>query len=325
MSAACIRAARVLALAAALLANATIATTPAIAQDTAAARSTRLTLGDIVGAVELARRVADFPRVDPATDAILARNVDRLARSRVLTRPLDEVAGDAARPDLLGRARWRQRSYDFDLPDSLGAVLDTILLVVNGELRDALGARGAGEAEVARIRAPFDSLQDAQLRRSLDESAERLRRFEVMYGPGSAKLNWVEALLNYGAQWLPGFGVDARAGPRPFELVAAYTSTYLTMSDERARAVSAGETGLRMYIFARGWGGEGRMGVLKPRHVAAGWAFTGPDDVALQAPWRERGRSGPFVAWGDIKVAYITGREKRLLVTRQLQMIPLVF
>ncbi len=297
----------------------------ASALPSASARGQTLTLGDLVGATELARRVADFPRVDPATDAILARNVDRLARSLVLARPLADVVGEASRPDLLGRARWRQRRYDFRLPDSLGAVLDTMLLVVNGELRDALQSR-ATPAEIDRIRAPFDSLQDAQLRRSLDESAERLRRFEIMYGPGSVKLNAVEAVLNYASQFLPGFGVDPSAGPRPFELVAAYTSTYLTAVEGDARAVSAGEAGVRMYIFARGWGGDGGMkAVLMPRHVAAGWAFTGPGDVAMQAPWREGGRSGPFLAWGDIKVAYITGREKRLLVTRQLQMIPLVF
>ena len=295
----------------------------AIAPRDAAAQA--LTLGDIVGAVEVARRAADFPRVNPAVDAILVRNVDRLARSRVLARPLAEIAGEASHPDLLGRARWRQRSYDFRLPDSLGAVLDTVLLVVNGELRDALQPR-ATEAEIARIRAPFDSLMDAQLRRSLEEGAERLRRYEIMYGPGSVKLNALEALLNYGAQWLPGFGSDPRTGPKPFELVAAYTSTYLTSAGGKGRAVSAGEAGLRMYVFRTGWGGNGGIAaILRPAHVAAGWAFTGPDDVALQAPWRDGARSGPFVAWGEVKVAYILQRERRLLVTRQLQLIPLVF
>lgn len=297
----------------------------ALATSSAPLAGQALTLGDLVASAELGRRVAELPRVDPSTDAILARNVERLARSRVLTRPLADIVGEASHPDLLGRARFRQRSYDFRLPDSLGAVLDTVLLVVNGEMHDALQGR-VTEAEIQRIRAPFDSLLDAQLRRSLDESAERLRRFEIMYGPGSAKLNWVEALLNYGTQWVPGFGVDPLAGPRPFELVAAYTSTYLTTSDGKARALSAAETGVRMYIFARGWGGDGRVsGVLKPRHVAAGWAFTGPDDVGLQAPWRDGSRSGPFVSWGDLKAAYILGRECRVLVTRQLQLIPLVF
>lgn len=291
-----------------------------VSQETA-----RLTLADIVASAEYARRVSDFASRQPAADAILVRNLALLTTSTVLDRPLAEVAGSAARPDLLGRAKERQRRYDFRLPDSLPAVLDTIVMVVNGELRAALAGRATAE-EIARIRAPFDSLLDAQLVRSLGESAEKLRRFEIMYGPGSVRLNLLEAGLNYAVQWVPGFGVDAQAGPRPFELIAAYAPTYLTMADGDARTVSVAETGVRMYIFKPGWGGEGKwQSLLQPRHVAAGWAFTGPEDVAFRNPWKERSRSGPFVSWGDIKIAYITGRESRVLITRQLRFIPLVF
>jgi hypothetical protein len=297
----------------------------ALAAAPASARAQELTLGDIVASVEYARRITDFARQEPAVDAILVRNVDLLAQARVLTVPLADVVGQASHPDLLGRARLRQRSYDFRLPDNLPSVLDTILMVVNGELRDRLESR-ASASEIDRIRAPFDSLQSLQLRRALEESAEKLRRFELMYGPGSVRLNVVEALLNYGAQWLPGFGVDAQGGPRPFEIVAAYTSAYFTYADERARAVSAAETGVRMYIFREGWGEEGLLkALLRPRHVAAGWAFAGPEDIALQAPWRGNNRTGPFINWGDLKVARITGGESRWLVTRQLQFVPLLF
>jgi hypothetical protein len=296
-----------------------VAATPAPAQ------VQRLTLGDLVASAEYARRVADFANRQPAADVILVRNVARLTASTVLDRPLDVVVGSASRPGILGRAKERQRSYDFRLPADLSAVLDTIVMVVNGEMRAALRDRATGE-EIARIRAPFDSLLDAQLVRSLDESAETLRRFEIMYGPGSVRLNALEAGLNYLVQWVPGFGVDRLAGPRPFELVAAYAPAYVTFTDGEARALSAAELGIRMYIFSPKWGGgRGVPAVLQPRHVAAGWAFTGPTDVTLQSPWRDRSRSGPFVSWGELKVAYITGRDSRVLLTRQLRFIPLVF
>jgi hypothetical protein len=235
------------------------------------------------------------------------------------------------RPGLLGRAKERQRSFDYRLPDSLPAVLDTIVMVVNGEMRRALAGR-ATEEEIARIRAPFDSLLDSQLARSLQESAEKLRRFEIMYGPGSVRLNMLETGLNYVAQWLPGFGVDPQAGPRPFEIVAAYAPSYFTFRDGDARMISAAETGIRMYMFGRRDDAAGSddmasriAALLRPRHVAAGWAFTGPDDIALQNPWRSRTRSGPFLSWGDIKIAYMTGKDARVLVTRQLRFVPLMF
>ena len=290
----------------------------------------QLTLGDIVASAEYARRISNFASAQPAVDAILARNLSKLTTSRVLDRPLGEIAGEAMRPGLLGRAKERQRTYDYRLPDSLPAVLDTIVMVVNGEMRRALAGR-ATEEEVARIRAPFDSLLDAQLSRSLQESAEKLRRFEIMYGPGSVRLNMLETGLNYLAQWVPGFGVDPIAGPRPFEIVAAYAPSYFTFRDADARMVSAAEAGIRMYMFGKrdkATSGEAASrldAILRPRHVAAGWAFTGPEDVPLQNPWKSRSRSGPFVSWGDIKIAYMTGTDARFLVTRQLRFVPLVF
>jgi hypothetical protein len=293
-------------------------------------RAQQLTLGDIVASSEYARRVSDFASRQPAVDAILVRNLSRLTSSKVLDRPLNMVAGEAMKPGLLGRAKERQRAFDYQLPDSLPAVLDTIVMVVNGELRRAMAGR-ATDAEVARIRAPFDSLLDAQLARSLQESAEKLRRFEIMYGPGSVRLNMLETGLNYVAQFIPGFGVDARTGPRPFEIVAAYAPSYFTLNDGDARMVSAAETGIRMYMFGKRSEtstndvADKLAAVLRPRHVAAGWAFTGPEDVALQNPWKSRSRSGPFISWGDIKVAYVTGKNARFLVTRQLRFVPLVF
>ena len=290
-----------------------------------AASAQSLTLGDIVASVEYARRISGFTVAQPVADAILMRNVAKLGASRVLDKPLREIVGDAERPSLLGMAKEQQSQYDYNLPDSLAPVLDTIVMVVNGELR-AMLQQSASEEDIARIRAPFDSLLDAQLVRSLDESAEKLRRFEIMYGPGSVRLNLLEAGLNFAAQWLPGFGVDARGGPKPFELIAAYAPTYLTFSDGDARTVSVAETGVRMYIFRPGWGGDGRLSAtLKPRHVAFGWAFTGPEDVSFRNPWKDHSRSGPFLSWGDIKIAYVTGSSSRLLVTRQLRFIPLVF
>jgi hypothetical protein len=84
------------------------------------------------------------------------------------------------------------------------------------------------------------------------------------------------------------------------------------------------ELGVRRYLWSAG--GDGVLaGVLHPRHVAIGAVVAGDTDGALGSPFRGSSRFGGFVAWGDFKVAILGGAQSRVLLTRQLQIIPFVF
>lgn len=283
-------------------------------------------LGDIVVAVEYARLITGFSQHAPQADAVLVRNLRKLIESRVLTRPLAEVERDAAGRGLLARAREQQSRYDFGIPDNLTDVIDTIVMIVNGEMREPLG-RAASEVELARIRAPFDQLADVQLAASMSKSARALERYERMYGPGSVQLNLVETGLNYAAQWLPGFGVDKEHGPLPLELVSSWSPMYLTYAAGHAEAVSVFEAGVRSYIFRSDWGKAGGLrSILKPGHVTAGVAVAPEGDAVMRNPFTSASRMGVFLAYGTIKVAWVgSGDDSRFLLSREMRIIPFVF
>lgn len=172
----------------------------------------------------------------------------------------------------------------------------------------------------------------------LFEGTEKLRRFEKKFGPGSVKLNGLEVLLNYGAQfvaWPPLFGVDADYSPRPWEIVAAYRTTYLTIektsstdSKHRPQAVSVAEFGLRHYNFGKSWGVEDASWLaraLKPGSFSLGLLVGAQANGALKYPWSGTARLGPYLAWGGLKVGYLTGHDKRLIVSREVLVIPYLF
>jgi hypothetical protein len=107
-------------------------------------------------------------------------------------------------------------------------------------------------------------------------------------------------------------------------VVASYVPTYLPIGDGKARTVTVAELGLRSYIWREGWGGR-EGGVLRPGYLSFGVALAGDDAPALAVPFRDSWRLGGFVGWGDAKVAVIGGGQPRVLVTRQVQLIPWTF
>lgn len=220
------------------------------------------------------------------------------------------------RPDLVVLARRSQSRFAVDIT---GAVLTVkrIFQFLPGAAKNEPLLNGI-VLELAR----------AENAESMHWDAEVLRRLARKYGPGSAKLNGAETLLAYALQGTRGFGLDSKTGyPGPLEVVAAYTASYLTRSDDKMRLVSAAEFGVRRYFFRESWGtGSGRLAWLRPGFMSLGVAVASGSDDPLTSPFKGQSRIGPFFGWGDMKVAVLlTGSNRRVLVTQQFQIVPWVF
>jgi hypothetical protein len=177
------------------------------------------------------------------------------------------------------------------------------------------------------------SLREPALARQL----ENLRRFERKFGPSSVKLNFLEVLANYGLQFVPWpklVGVDATGSPRPWEAIVAYRTTYLTLTGVTGdsgtfspQAVSTAEFGLRHYNFGESWGtGSSTIArMLKPGYWSIGVIVAPENNGAMRYPWRGESRWGPYLAWGNLKVGWLTGRDKRVVVSREVMLVPYIF
>ncbi len=172
----------------------------------------------------------------------------------------------------------------------------------------------------------LDAFRDLDLAAALKQNLARLRRFEIKYGPGSPTLNPLETVLNFGAQHVPPF-LPGKNGISPFELVAAYTSSYATVVDGEATAISAAEVGLRIYNWRYRDTPSSLGQALVPRYWSVIFVMGAREDGALEWPWSRRPRLGPGVSWGDFKVAYLHGEgdEWRVVASRQFQFLPHVF
>lgn len=271
-------------------------------------------VSDWVSSVESAAAKAGL--LTPGSE--VQQEFDRAKRTLTEAKVLDEeISGFVwryASPDMLALARRSQGRYLADVSDAVTTVKRVFSLLPGPARKDE------------PLHSVVLELQTAETTRSMRWDLEVLRRLERKYGPRSAKLNGLEVLLAYGLQQTPGFGIDRATGyPGPLEPVLAYSAAYLTRSDEKMRLVSVAEFGLRRYIFAKGWGGGGVLGMLRPAYISGGFAMTGESDDPLTSPWQGASRYGAFFGWGEIKVAYVGGENKRLLVTQQFQIIPWVF
>jgi hypothetical protein len=231
---------------------------------------------------------------------------------------------ESARASLLRVARWNSREAVAELTPSEGAALDSLARVTLQFLPELLERR-VGDDRTDSLLAPISAFNRARLTESLAQSLEKLRRYERKFGPESPKLNAGEVALNVVAQSVPPFRPSADGWPSAFEVIASYVPTYLTERDGRVQAWTVLEAGLRRYSFGEGWGDGGWAGVIRPGHVSAGLAVVNEGAGAMGEPWRGDKRLGAFVAWGSAKVAVVGGDGPRILITRQVQVIPFVF
>lgn len=286
--------------------------------DTALVRTT--TVGDLLDAARAGDSLARVSSWNATLHARLSGLIDQLDRQTTRDLRLGVLADPRASVSVVARTQrpTAPTARDIEALDTLTAIMQRVYPIV---LRDSAQL---GNDAIAALMMPRNAWSYARRDYSIAQSTEKLRRFERKYGPGAPRLNAAEVLLNFGAQWLPGFKPDADGWPSRREVVASYVPTYLTVTDGNARAVTVAELGIRSYLWTDGWGGRAG-GVLRPGHVSFGLAVTGASDGALASPWRGATRLGGFFAWGDAKVAFVGGRERRVLVTRQVQLVPWVF
>lgn len=220
--------------------------------------------------------------------------------------------------------------------DFAAGVIPGVYLSVQDALFNTLG-----DSLVRLGRASLSSPMDCVLRslrqQALNRQLDNLRRFERKFGPTSVKLNFVEVLANYGLQFLPWpklTGVDASGSPRPWEAVVAYRTTYLTITGLTGdtgkvspQAVSTAEFGLRHYNFGETWGtGSNAIArLVKPGYWSAGIIIAPESNGAMRYPWRGDSRWGPYIAWGTLKIGYLTGHDRRVVVSREVMLVPYVF
>lgn len=157
----------------------------------------------------------------------------------------------------------------------------------------------------------------------------RLDRYQVKYGPGSARLNFLEVGLNAVLQATPWFRPN-REGPSPNEILLGYDTAWGTVARDKAQAVSTLEIGWRRYdLDWREGGRRGWSALLRPRYVSGGLAIAEVRDGALRWPLNRAAdrttRLGPFLSLGDLKLAFLFGSESRFLISRQVQILPNLF
>jgi hypothetical protein len=290
------------------------------------------TLREIVADVANAATVANFESSNPVPAKILDSALTRLRMSHAADYSFAELAFVIAstHPSFTAIARWEPDRYDLRVEPEFLRDIRTLRGVANNQLADVLTSK-LGRSETNRLLARVDSLHDAILLTAQTENLEKLRRYEIKYGPKSPRLNAPEVGLNYLAQQLPGFRPNRDGWPSPLEIVATYSTTELTVhrnTDNKLRAhvVSAAHFGIRSYQFRKGWGsGGGLTGIIKPSHISAGATLMGPTDEALGNPFQRRRRAGGFLSWGDFLVGFVGGRESRFLLSRNFKVIPYLF
>lgn len=284
------------------------------------------TVAALVTAARAGDSLAGFRSSNPATHQRLVSMIGRLDRPEVMQLPLalvarpERVTGGEREARFAFVARADRPSHAPGLAEYDGPALDTLAMVMAQELPRALEAI-VGEDSTDRLLEPLEAFNFARRSASIAMSLEKLRRYERKYGPGSPRLNGAEVLLNYGAQWLPGFRPNAEGWPGAMEVVASYVPVYLTMVDGKGRAVAVGELGLRRYIWNKDFGSN----VFKPAYISLGLAVAGERDGAMAWPLSGTRRFGAFLGWGEMKVAWVGGSENRVMFTRQMQLIPWVF
>jgi hypothetical protein len=289
--------------------------------------SSDLTLRDVVVSLRTADSLAGFAVEDSASHVRLLARLDSLEKLLTHDVPITEIERSYVAPRVRLWARDLRAVRGMrDLVPGYDGMLDRARATANLELAPRLRER-VGQDSANAILRPMDCADDVARAASQRANQEKLRRFERKFGPTSPRLNGLEVVTNWLAQRLPGFGVTSTGWPHPNEFIVGYKTTWGTWADEQARAVSAAEFGVRTYIFANGWGESdnviGRL--IRPGHVSYG-LLTAPDvDGALKWPWQGDSRLGGFLGWGGLKVAYLFDRPRRVLVSRELMVIPYVF
>ncbi|MGQ0641592.1 MAG: hypothetical protein ACT4P6_12630 [Gemmatimonadaceae bacterium] len=305
----------------------------AVAGDAAAQQACTATVREVVDSSRVAATVTRYAVWDSAGFQQFEARLDTLAREYDGSFAYGTALPDSAPRGFRVLAKHTPtvragRDFLAGVPGVYEGVQDALLNV----LRDSLVRLGR-----TSLVNPVDCVLRTLRQQALNRQLENLRRFERKFGPSSVKLNFVEVLANYGLQFLPWpklTGVDRSGSPRPWEAVVAYRTTYLTLtsltgdsSTFSPQAVSSAEFGLRHYNFGESWGtGSSTISrMLKPGYWSLGFIIAPERNGALRYPWRGESRWGPYLAWGNVKIGWLSGHDRRVVVSREVMLVPYVF
>ncbi len=301
-----------------------------------AAAQTPKTLGDFLAITERAAAKVSLA----ASNSAASRALDSLIgvvrggdADQLTFAQLADIAQKRV-PSMLTIARWRKERLQ-EWPTIVDAVTG-IREIINV----AIAPGRAGDPDVAAAVEASNEIGTAIRFAASANAAEQLRAFEIKFGPESPRLNAAEVIVNYFGQlvlpcsriWpLPCFGVRSDGFPSPYEIVGAYRSTSFTMSDEGSdknlpRMVSAGQAGLRIYRFGKGWGdGSPLARLIRPSNATIGLLALGYRDAPLVSPLARDARLGVFAAWGDLQAGFVGGSRSRVVMGIGKQIIPYLF
>lgn len=277
-------------------------------------------------AVEEAARLSDLSQVPGDLLVRFQASVAEVRATAVRSQQEDSLTTAPQSLRTIARARMLRPNWfgnDFTNPASVSGQVRFLLDFYGSFLGPELFQR-ADTATARRLERQVDAFRHVDLQTAHEKTLERIRHFEIKYGPGSAKLNLLETVLNSLAQRSPPFKPGPN-GPSPLEVVAAYSTSYGTVVEGKGVAMSAAEFGLRIYNFGYNPDAKQSMALLTPRYWTVGVAV-GPDrDGALRWPWEGKPRLGPLVSWGELKLAYLFANRRddwRIILSRQLHLLP---
>ena len=294
------------------------------------------TLEDVLTSLRRGADTLDLARVSPVQSQALdsVSIMFRTAGAAALT--IDQLAAIVTKTHatLSDVARWNPQPHPAWAEPWFYDALVRLRRIANAA-GSGIGPRlvaAFGSSVADHFIAPMDELETRILRSAQAKNAEKLRRYEIKYGPESARLNIAEVLINYlvaRPSWSPlAPGED---GPSPYEIVGLYTTSDLTASHSaddkfRAHVISGAYAGVRYYRFGAPDEHVGRIkAFLAPQHVGVGAFFTGSTDHALISPFENGHRTGGFLEWGIARAGVAVGDNWRVVIGVGKQILPYLF
>ncbi len=293
------------------------------------------TLGDLFARARSGAATVNLEQSHPASARRLAQLDSFFTISHAMSLSLGELqAIYSPGPKPVGIiARWRKDAVQPAVAPGFADSVTALSRVLHAELEPALQAR-ISEDSLNALFAPVDAFGTLVLRAAQTNNQEKLRRFAVKYGPGSPQLNLVEVALNYLAQLkMPGFAPSPDGWTSPYEIVATYRTTDLTVSKTttdsatRGRAVTTAQLGLRKYNFDIGCGQGSKLAeLINPCQASAGLFLMPSEDRPLLSPLRLTDRLGLYLARGKYHAAIVfLGPGKRFVFGLDQQILPYLF
>jgi len=308
----------------------------ATAQTGAARQTESYTLEDVLTSLRRGADTLGLASVNPAQNRALdsvsamlraadatGLSIDALASFITKTHP---SFSDVARWSPQAKAAWAEPWF-YDALVRLRRIANAAGSGIGPQLVAKFGA-----AVADRFIAPMDELETKVLQNAQAVNAEKLRRYEIKFGPESARLNIAEVIVNYLVErpsWSP-LAPDEN-GPSPLELVTSYSTSGLTASHSldnkvRAHLVAGAHAGFRFYRFNdKLVAGNALQNFISPRYFGAGAFFMGSQDRTLISPLETGHRTGGFLDWGAARAGFTLGKDWRIVLGVGKQILPYLF